>query len=386
MPAPSPPGVDIRPARTRRDVARFVALPYNLYRDSPNWVGPLRRDQSALIDPRRNAFFAHGEMELFLAEQAGRVVGRVAAISNGRHLQVHRDGAGFFGFFEVGAPTMPAGAGVARALLHEAAAWLRERGLERMVGPVSPTLHDTSGVLVRGFDRPPAVMMPHNPEGYEALLLDSGFERLVTLLAFYGAWRHLDVERLRRGTAAVRRRYPDLRVRPADTRRYDAELGLVHRLYDQCFAEEWGFVPLTGAEFAQMGRSMRPIIDSRLVLFAEAGGVPVGFALSLPDVNRALRHVRSGRLSPANAFGLAARLRFGGLPEFRTILLGVAPEWRRRGVDALLVLETVEAGRAAGYVAAELGWVMAHNRPLINALQSLGAVVDKEYAIFERRL
>jgi GNAT superfamily N-acetyltransferase len=326
-------------------------------------------------------------MELFLAEDAGgRVVGRVAAIENGRHLEVHRDGTGFFGFFEVATPETAAGVATAHALLDAAEEWLRARGLTRVVGPASPTLHDTAGLLVRGFDRPPAVMMPYNPPAYQGLLLDRGFVRAVTLRAYYGAWKHLDADRLRRGADAVRRRYPGLVLRSADIRRYGEELELVHRLYDSCFAGEWGFVPLTDAEFAQMARSMRPIIDSRLVLFIEARGEPIGFALSLPNVNLALRHVRNGRLTPANAARLAAYLRFGAVSEFRTILLGVAPAWRRRGMDALLILKTIEAGHAAGYHASEMGWVMAHNRPLTNALDTLGGVVDKEYALFERTL
>lgn len=371
--------VHVRVVRTRRDRRAFVAFPYRLYRGSPHWVPPLRRDQTALLDPARNPFFEHGAAELFLAERAGETVGRVAAVVNGRHLDRFADGAGFFGFFECADDAEAAG-----QLLGAAADWLRARGLTRVYGPTNPSLHDTAGVLTAGFDRRPAVMMPYNPPYYAALLEGRGFREAVGLGAYHAAWKHLDRDRLRRGAALVHGRYPGLAFRPADAARWDAEARLIQDLYARVFADTWGFVPLSDREFARMAREMRTILDPGLVLILEDGGVPVGFSLGLPDVNPLLQANRGGRLTGLPRVLLRARL--SPPTEFRVLLLGVVPERRGRGLDALLALETIERGREAGYGAAELGWVMDTNGPLLRALRHFGAVEDKRYALYEKAL
>lgn len=379
MSEPIPTGVHVRAVLTRRDRHRFIDFPYRLYRESPHWVAPLRRDQAALLDSAKNPFFEHGAAELFVAERAGKVVGRIAAIVNGRHLDRFADGAGFFGFFECADDAEAAG-----HLLDAACAWLRQRGLTRVWGPTNPSLHDTAGVLTAGFDRRPAVMMPYNPPYYAELLEGHGFQPTVGLGAYHAAWKHLDRDRLQRGAALVHRRYPGLTFRPADAARWEAEARLIEDLYARVFADTWGFVPLSPREFARMAREMRKILDPDLVLILEDNGVPVGFSLGLPDVNPLLQPNRSGRLSGLP--GVLLRARFGTPTEFRVLLLGVVPERRGRGLDALLALETIERGRAKGYSAAELGWVMNTNGPLLRALRHFGAVEDKRYALYEKDL
>jgi GNAT superfamily N-acetyltransferase len=372
----------VRLVTSRADRRIFLGLPYRLHAHAPAWVAPLRRDQAALLDARRNAFFAHGRMALFLAEDArGAAVGRVAAIVNGRHLATHADGTGFVGFFEC--PDAPL---VAAALLGQACDWLHAQGLTRALGPVSPTLNDVSGCLVDGFDRPPSIMMPWNPPHHEALYLGAGFRRATTQWAYHGAWKHLDRARLARGVALVERRHPELRVRTAELRRFDAEIAVLRDLYTRCFAGTWGFVPPTEAEFAQMARAMRPVIDPRIVFILEQAGRPVGFSLSLPNVNQLLAGVRDGRLFPLGIIRLLLGGWLGAISEFRTLLLGIVPELRRLGLDALLVHATIEDGRRAGYAAGELGWVADDNTPMRNLLARLGAVVDKQYALFEKPL
>lgn len=374
-----PADLRIRAVRSRRDLRRFIAFPYRLYRDAPLWVPPLRRDQAALLDPATNPFFDHGTAELFVAERAGEMVGRIAAIVNGRHLARFDDGAGFFGFFECADDAEAAG-----RLLDAAADRLRVRGLTRIWGPVNPSLHDTSGVLTDGFDRRPAVMMPYNPPYYAALLEGHGFRPTVGLGAYHAAWRHLDRDRLRRGAALVHRRYPRLTFRPADGARWDDESRLIQDLYTRVFAGTWGFVPLSDREFARMAREMRTILDPDLIQILEDDGVPVGFSLGLPDVNPLLQANRNGRLTGLP--GILLRARYAPPTEFRVLLLGVVPERRGRGLDALLALETIERAREKGYNAAELSWVMDTNGPLRRAMEHFGAVVDKRYALFEKAL
>lgn len=376
------PPFRVRPVRTLLDRRRFVAFPYALYRSSPFWVAPLRRQQSRLLFSKKNLFFRHGRIEPFLAEdEGGRVVGRVAAIVNGAHLKRHGDGAGFFGFFECVERYE-----VAAALLDAAAGRLRAQGLSVMRGPANPSINECSGLLAGGFDRTPATLMPYNPPYYEDFLLRSGFERKMTMWAYYAAWKHLNAERLRRGAELVRRRMPGLRVRPPDMRRFAEEARVMCAIYNRAFDAGWGHVPLSEEEFLQMAKDMRPVLDPNLVFFLEDEGRPVGFSLSLPDVNALLRHLPDGRLLPFGFLKLLARARFAGNRECRTAVLALLPEYQRRGLDSLLVLSTIEAVRRHGYVGGELSWVMDDNAVLKNALRRLGAVVDKEYAWFERPL
>lgn len=370
----------IRPVRSFWDRRQFVGLPYRLYRDEPHWVAPLRRDERARLDPRRNPFFEHGTAQLFLALRDRQPVGRIAAITNGRHDTHIGDGAGFFGFFDVADD-----AEAASALLDAAANALRDTGYHRMRGPTNPSLHDTATVLVDGFDQRPTLMMPYHPPHTARLLREAGFREAVSLSAWHAAWRHLDRDRLHRGAEIARRRRPGLAARSASAEHWGRDAAVLRDLYPRVFADTPHFVPLSDAEFDHMAEAMRPILDPRLVTIVEDEGEPVGFALGLPDANEVLQHNRSGRLVPG-ALSLVLRAHFAPSRLFRTVLLGVIPEVRRSGTEAFLIHEVIERGRLAGYDASELGWVMDSNTVLVNQMAKFGAVRVKRYALFERDL
>ncbi|HYI09571.1 MAG TPA: hypothetical protein VEK57_10955 [Thermoanaerobaculia bacterium] len=374
--------IRVRPVLTSRDKRRFLDFPYTLYRSSPCWVPPLRRDQADALFGRNHPFFRHSRIVPFLAEDAaGRMLGRIAAIVNGMHLQRYGDGAGFFGFFECVERE-----DVAAALFDAAATSLRAEELTAMRGPANPSINDSSGLLVGGFDRTPSLLMPYNPPYYEELLVRHGFERVMTMWAYYGAAKHLDIRRLRRGVELARKRLPGLSIRTPDMKRFIEEALLMRRIYNEAFEGGWGHVPLTEDEFLYMARSMRPILDPGIVFFLEHDGEPIGFSLSLPDINPLLRHLPDGRLFPFGFLELLARQRFGKPREFRNLVLAILPEYQRRGLDQLLILSSIEEGSRHGYLAAELSWVMDDNVVLKNGLERIGAVVDKEYAMFEKQL
>ena len=374
--------VRVLPVRTFRDRQRFIAFPYELYRSSAYWTPPLRREQAQLVFSKKNPFFQHGTIAPFIAEDAsGRVLGRIAAIVNGTHRERYDDGVGFFGFFECLERY-----DVAAQLFDAASAQLKAEGFSALRGPMNPSINDCSGLLVNGFDRRPSLLMPYNPPYYHDFLLRYGFVQKIRMTAFYGAWRHLNVSRLQRGAEIVERRLPKLRVRNPDMDHFDAEVRIMWQIYNQAFAGGWGHVPLSEAEFEHMARSMRPILDPRLIFFLEHDGAPVGFSLSLPDVSPLLRRVKNGRLFPFGFIKLLGGAWFGECREVRTAVLALLPEYQRRGLDTLLVLKTIEHARQNGYVAGELSWVMENNLVLRNALGNLGAVVDKEYAIFEKQI
>ena len=373
---------DVRPVASRRDRKRFLDFPYAHYRDSPFWVPPLRMEQAKAIDPKKNPFFEHGAMALFIAEnQAGETVGRIAAIENGMHLKKYDDGNGFFGFFE----TVEDYA-VAEALLDAAADWLTSRGLTGVRGPTNPTMNDTAGLLVDGFDREPSILMPYNPPYYLPFLERYGFTRAMTMWAMYIHEAYANKERLRRGAELVFRRHPGLTLRHLDASRFMDDIEAAMRIYNEGWAGNWGHVPYTRREAEHLASDLKQIIEPELFFFLEMDGEPVAFSVALPNLNQALKYVKGGRLFPLGLPKLLAYAKLGAIYEVRLPLLGVLPKYQGRGFDVPLVNATVRDGIARGYDACDMSWVLDSNKRLINALEHLGGVRDKEYVMLEKAL
>lgn len=373
--------LSIRPVRTRRDLKRFIDLPYTFYKDNPYWVPPLRLDVSHTLNPKKNPFFEHGTIQPFLAEDAsGAIVGRIAAIVNGMHLQKYDDGNGFFGFFECEERYE-----TATALLDTAGAWLREKGLTGMRGPANPSLNDVAGLLIDGFDRMPSILMAYNPPYYEDYLLRYGFERVMTMWAYYVHQKFTNYERLRRGAAIVKRRNPDLTLRNIDMKRFEEEARIIFDIYSEAWSDNWGFVPPTEAEFKRLAADMKQIIDPGMAFILEKEGEPVAFSVSLPNINYALKLLPKGRLLPTGLLKLLALTKLGGIPDVRMPLMGVRKAYHGRGFDVLPVLATMEQGPRQGYYACETSWILESNGVMKNLISSLGGAVDKEYALFEKR-
>lgn len=379
---PPPSSVTVRPATGRTDRKRFIDFPYTFYQAYPHWVPPLRQDVKKTLNTRKNAFFEHGAIQLFLAEDAsGETAGRIAGIVNGMHLQKYDDGVGFFGFFECVEDYA-----VAEALLDAAADWLRDQGLTGMRGPADPSLNDTAGLLVDGFDSDPSILMPYNPPYHVDFLVDYGFERAMTMWAYYVHKKYVQVDKLRRGVQLVKRRTSGLELRTLDMDRFDEEARTILAIYNDAWENNWGHVPMTDAEFEQLAHDLKQIVDPEMVFILEHEGTPVAFSISLPNLNLALQHVSDGRLFPLGLPKLLAYAQFGGIYEVRMPLMGVRKEYQGRALDSLLVLATIENGPPNGYDACEMSWVLDTNRRLINSLESMGGVVDKEYAMFEKSL
>lgn len=374
--------VTVHPVRSRSDLKAFIDFPYRLYRDYPAWTPPLRQEIRHALHPKKNAFFEHGAIYPLLARtESGKVAGRIAAIVNGMHLQTYGDRLGYFGFFE----TVEEYA-VAEALLDAASARLRQEGLAGMRGPANPSINDTCGLLVDGFDKEPSILMPYNPPYYLAFLERYGFGRAMNMWGYYVHKKYVKTARLERGVEIVKRRNPGVALRTLDMKRFDEEAQTIRDIYNDAWEKNWGHVPMTENEFAQLARQMKQIADPRIVYFLEDDGAPVGFSVSLPNINQLLRHVRDGRLFPFGVFQLLIREKFGAVTEIRTPILGLRRKYHGRGLDALLNLAVIRDGMQYGYEAAELSWVLDSNIRQRNALVSIGGVVDKEYAMLEKSL
>lgn len=372
-------GIAVRPVVSGADMKAFVDFPFELYRENRFWIAPLRRDVHNTLNRKKNPFFEHGDIRPYLArDESGKVVGRIAAVVNGMHLEKYDDNVGFFGFFET--VEDPA---VARALLAVVAADLRSKGLTKMRGPANPSLNDVSGLLVTGFDREPSIMMPYNPPYYEEFLIDYGFSRAMTMWAYYVHKKYAQTDKLRRGAQLVHRRNPGLRLRNLDMKRFDEEARVILDIYNEAWSNNWGHVPMTPREFAHLAKEMKQIVDPRIVFLIEDDSGPVAFSITLPNLNQALRHVKDGRLLPLGLPKLLAYSSFGGVHDCRTLLMGVRQQYQGRGLDAILNLTIIEEGPRYGYDGSELSWVLDSNAPMRNAAIAMGAVVDKEYALLE---
>ena len=364
----------VTPEAGKRDAQAFLELPYRLYRDHPVWIPPLRVGEREMFDQEKNPFFEHASVQHFLARRGTRVVGRIAAIKNDLHNETFSDHMGFFGFFDV-EPDPEA----AQALVDAARAWVREQGLTRIRGPVNYSTNDTCGVLVDGFDLPPLVMMPYNREDYDALLLGAGLTQAKDLLAF---WITDENELPERFVRVVERRLKksDIVLRPIDVDDLEGEIVRLSDVYNRCWADNWGFVPATAAEFQHAAKQMKLLLEPDCSAVAEANGVPVGLSIVIRDLNSVLRGT-NGRLFPKGIFRLLFRLK--KVKWMRVIALGVVPEARGRGINEALFLRAAITGVKKGYTAAEAGWILEENALMTSPIQAVGGYQHKRYRIYE---
>lgn len=367
----------------RRGLARFIDVPWHIHdpRGPTPWVPPLRAVVADLLDDRRNPFYQNASRALFVAEDAGRFVGRVAAIENRGHNEHHADRVGFFGFFD-----SIDDQGVAAGLLEAAETWLRGRGLEIARGPISPSMNHECGLLVDGFDAHPMVMTPWNPRYQPPLLEGSGYQKAKDLVAYYvtgGPDTEAEEERVRALGERVRKR-TGLTFRHIDFGNLKAEARRILSLYNEAWSENWGFVPPSGDEFWHTAHGLKAILGRNFSFVAEAGGEVVGFMLIAHDLNRILQRIPSGRLWPWNIVRVlwgARRVLTG-----RVMLLGVRSEYRRRGILPLFAFEMIRRGREVGGEGVEASWILEDNEALRAPLEALGLQPYRRWRIYEKGL
>ena len=370
----------VRAARDRRDLKRFIDLPYRLHARDPVWVPPLRRDVELLLSRTRNPFFEHADAEYFMAERDGQVVGRIAAISNRLHNETHGDRVGFFGFFESSDDQA-----VANALLEAAADWCRQRGHDVLRGPASFSVNDECGLLVDGFDTPPALMMPHNPRYYVTLLERADFVKAKDLWVYEGGSEDHYVpvpERLARGTELIRQRM-GITIRPLDMRDFEGEVERIKELYNAAWEKNWGFVPMTEHEIDHLAEQFKPVVIPQLVPMAVKDGKLIGFGITLPDLNVVFRRNRSGRMFPM-ILKLLWALKTRKIRRARILLLGVLPEYRGKGVDAMLYHWIWTKSGERGIYWGEAGWILEDNPAMNAGLEKMTFKVYKTYRLYDR--
>jgi GNAT superfamily N-acetyltransferase len=368
--------MDVLPVSGPSDLQRFIQFPYDHYKTNPHWVAPLPSDERVRLTPGKNPYFEHAEAAYFLARENGRVLGRVAASVDRNYDSFHAERQATFGFFEA------VNAEAAAGLLAAAESWSRSKGAQVLRGPMSFTTNDECGLLVDGFDRRPALMMPYNGPEYGGWIERAGYAKAKDLYSFQCPVPDRVPPSFER-VASIAKRRERLVTRPLNMKRFDEELGRIKEVYNSAWERNWGFVPMTEKEIDHMAAQLKPAVVAELIRFAEVDGQTVGFALLVPDVNIAFAKVK-GRLFP---FGIVKLLwTLPRIREFRLMALGTRTEWRRKGVAPLLVAELAVTAKRLGYTSCEIGWTLEDNDAVNQLAEAMGGVRASVYRIFERRL
>lgn len=368
--------ITVHPISSSADVTRFIKLQWKFYTNDPNWAPPLLMDRRKLLSTKKNPFYKHSAMQLFIAEQNGEDVGRIAAIVNDNHNREHKDKVGFFGFFE-----SVDDQDVATALFDAAAEWLRGKGMDTMRGPANPSVNDEYGMLVEGFDSPAVILMTYNPRYYPALTEGYGFKKAKDLYAYLLRNKNVVTPKLERGQQMVRDRY-GITIRNLDFKNLEAETVVLKDLYNRSWEKNWGAVAMTDEEFDFLAKDLAQVVGKfkDLVFIAERNGEPIGFTLCLPDINQTLIHNKSGWLLPALWHMMTKTSK---IDLVRIIVLGVLPDHRKKGVDAVMYYETVTRAAQHGVFKGEASWVLEDNDMMNKGAKLMNGEQYKTYRIYD---
>ena len=356
----------------RQEINQFLNFPLQLYRNSPYWVCPLLSDQRKFMQPD-SPFFEHADGVLFIARRGNHIVGRIGAVVNHRYNEFQKEKTGFFGFWECINDYA-----VAVELFNTAVGYLKQQGMERVRGPASYSTNEECGLLVDGFDTSPVVMMSYNPPYYKDLMERYGFQKSMDLYA-YRIDKDKLPDRIERGAKLLEKRL-SIKVRPFNKSDFWGEAKRILEVYNSAWSLNWCAVPWTEREFFHLAKSMKTVADLDLAFIAEDKDKPVGFSITLPDINQALKHIK-GKLCPLALVKLlyySRKITFVRIP-----MLGVIKEYRNRGIDTLFYHYTIQKGIQKGYTAAEMSWILENNVEMNRALEKIGAVRYKTYRFYD---
>ncbi len=366
--------VQIRPVLTSGDREKFIKFLWKIYEGNEHWVPPLLMDRRKLMDKKKNPFYSHAEAEFYIAERKGEMVGRIAGIVNHNHNKEHGDKVAFFGFFEsINDQT------VADALFDTAKKFVRERGMDTLRGPMSPSVNDEIGLLVEGFQYSPVILMPYNPPYYADLVERHGFKKAMDLYAYKLSQETFFSERIVRAHDIVMRRH-NLTFRSLDMKRFKEEVGRIKDIFNRAWQKNWGAVPMTEAEIDALASDLKPIVVPELVVFAESKGKTIGFALGLPDINVALKYNRSGGLL-MGLYHLMTKKKKIKLA--RIIVLGVLAEYINTGAAGALFYESAARAKTVGFTHGEAGWVLENNVQMNRAAEAMSGQLHKKYRLYD---
>jgi len=375
--------LSIRPIQSKADRKAFVDFAWEVYRDDPAWIPPLKDEVHGLLNPKKNPWFEHARAQLWLAERGGRIVGRISAQVDDLVLEHMGQGTGQWGMFEA------LDAEAAAALIQTAEDWLREQRMTRSLGPFSLSIWDEPGLEIEGFEEPPTVMMGHHRPDYEKWVEAAGYGKSKDLLTYevdITNWSDPTISRL----IEMGEKNGRIRIRMVDKSRFDEEARVILGLLNDAWSDNWGFVPLTESEIAYAGKKLKPIIYKELVRIAEYDGEPVAFMITIPDMNALIKDL-NGELFPFNWAKLLWRLRRPRTERARVPLMGVARKFHGSRLASQLAFMLIEFTRrdavgTYGIKTGEFGWILEDNKGMLSIAELPGARINHRFRIYEKAL
>ncbi len=367
--------IDVIEVSSKKDLDDFITLPSIIYSQDPLYVPQLIRELKELFS-LKNPFFLHATARYFIARKDGKRAGRIIAIINKRHNEFHNEKTGFFGFFE-----SVNDQGVASSLLDTVARILKLEGMSILRGPMNFSTNEECGFLIEGFDQPPLLMTPYNPPYYRALMEGAGMNKAKDLYAYiYDVQKNLPEKILRVASIAEKR---GIHVRQINKKKFHEEMLIFKDVYTSAWEKNWGFIPPTNEEMLHMGNKLKTIVVPDLTLIAEKNNVPVGFMGLLPDFFFVLKHM-NGKINPIT---IAKALYYSRkIKDLRLLLLGIKPEYRNKGVDALIFREGFKGVRKGGYRRVEFSWILEDNIAVQRLVEMMGATLYKKFRVYEKSL
>ncbi|MDC1173957.1 GNAT family N-acetyltransferase [Bacteriovoracaceae bacterium] len=369
--------VKIVPVRTSKQLKDFIHTPWNLYQGDEKWVPPLRMAVADLLKPK-HPFYETSDMQNFVAYQGKKPIGRISAVWNKNHNDFHEEKRGFIGFTE-----FPNDQGIAQKLFDTAEKWLKEKGANCILGPMNPSTNYECGTLVEGFEDPAQIMMTYNQPYHDDLYKKNGYTKAKDLIA-YRLKTEFDMPEIIKRIADRTEKKEKITYRHAKKKNWDAEVDLMHEIYNDAWEKNWGFIPMTPAEFLHTAKDLKTIIDEKLIIIVEVDNKPAGFIVTLPDLHQVLKKIPNGKLLPTGLFKLLNQKKY--VNRCRVITLGMKKEFRKKGLETLLYTKAHQVIKEQGYGEIEMSWILEDNLNMNKPLIRMGGEPYKKYRIYQKEI
>lgn len=364
--------------REPKDPLEFVKFPYNFIKKDPNWVGDLIKSSLSLISDS-HPFWDNAEKKLFVAEEKGKILGRICGIINRSYNEFHKEKAAFFGFFDCENDI-----NAAKLLFEAVENWARSKNCDLIRGPANPSSNYTWGMLVENFKEPNVVMMPYNPEYYASLVESSGYKKEKDLYAFKWVYDENIAGNFLSVVERIKKENSEISIEFADVKNINTVFEDFKAVYNKAWENNWGFVPMSEREIENMALELKPLIKKEYIFFAKHGDLPVAFCLLLPDFNIALKAL-NGSFSAFNIIPFIYNYLFK-IKSGRMLALGVNKEYRGRGIEVLMILKAIEIAKDLGWNWGELSWTLEDNIKINRTIEKFGGKIYKKYRIYRKDL
>ncbi len=369
--------IEIKEVKNKKDLKKFLNFPEKIYKNNPCWVPKLDLEIKHLIS-EKNPFYRHACKKLFIAQKKGNTVGRIAVIVDDNYIDFQKEKAGFFGFFET-----ENNIATASSLLKKCETFLRERGMQRIIGPMNPSSNDEIGFLLEGYEMPPRIMMPYNPPYYHRIMENCSYRKAKDLLAFNMNISENPVLRLERFVKKIKKRNPGLSCRPINMKKFKPEVGLIKEIYNSGWERNWGFVPWTDEEISDLAKNLKSLVIDELVQIAFVNNDPAGFLLALPDYNEVIKKI-GRKLLPLGWFKFI--LNKNKIKNLRLMAMGVKRKYHGSGAAAFMYYNSLLASLKRNYRECEFSWILEDNEETKKIARMMGGKIYKKYRVYKRNL